>query len=184
MARYLCELSFSAWAHYVTGAQPFPVQLLSQLVRYAAEDLSRSTGVPYGDLYADQERPNYQQLYATTFGQFLQLLPNAPDATVQEAFAEEIYRNMYQRTFSGNFQPELTPSVTALANAAGFDSSIAAGFLLVGTLLVLSIHTLVCSVKAMVTYQHVIHLQHICYAMELFMGKNSKCCMPPCIASI
>lgn len=152
MARYLCRSSFSAWACHVTGAQPFPVQLLSQLVRYAAEDLSRSTGVPDGDLYADQERPINQQLYAATFGQFLQQLPSASNATIQEAFAEEIYKQMYQRTFSGNFQPELTPSVMALADAAGFDNAIAAGFLLVGTLLVLSTHTLMCSMDGTVTY--------------------------------
>lgn len=161
MARYLCRSSTSAWACRVTGAQPLPVQLLSQLVRYAAEDLSRSTGVPDGDLYADQERPINQQLYAATFGQFLQQLPSASNATIQEAIAEEIYKQMYQRTFSGNFQPDLTPSVTALAGASGFANSIASGFLLVGTLLVLSIYTLVCSVDGTVTYQHITHRQHI-----------------------
>ena len=174
---------FSVWAHPVTGAQPFPIQLLSQLVKYAAEDLGRSTGVPDGDLYAGQERPINQQLYAITFGRFLQLLPNAPNATIQEACAEEIYTNMCQRTYSGNFQPELTPSVKALANAADFDNSTAAGFLLVDTALVLSTHTLVCSVKGMVIHQHVTHQQLIYRVVLLGMDISSTCCPPPRIAS-
>lgn len=132
VTRHLCSPFCSALAPPVTGAQPFPVQLLTSLVRYAAEDLSRSTGIRAGKLYAHQERPINQQLYVNTFGQFLQQLPSASNATIRAAFAEAFYTNIFQRTFSGGQQPDLTPSVTALANAASFDDAITAGFLLVG----------------------------------------------------
>ena len=111
-----------------TGAEPFPVALMSQIIGLAAQDLTVSTGIPSGN-FARQEKPINQQLYRTTFAQFLTQLQGASNATIRAAFAEALYFTIYQATFSGNLSPDLVPSVSALAHSAGFNEAIADGFL-------------------------------------------------------
>ena len=120
---------------YHTGSEAFPVQLMAQVLRAAATDLTQSLGAEHAP--ANRVKPIDQQLYKATFDKFLPQLKGASNDTIQQAFGEALYFTMYQATFSGNLSPNLVPSLLALAYSAGFDKAAMVGFQLVSFLAVL-----------------------------------------------
>ena len=92
----------------------------------AATDLTKGTGTTGS--YIHQEKPINQQLCKTTFDTLLSQLTGVSNTTITHGFAQDFYSTMNRATASGNLSPDLIPSLLALANSAGFDQAMIAGF--------------------------------------------------------